>query len=159
MSSPRLKLILAISLLVNVFILGGLAGGAYRLWSGPDRAATVSAQPLRGVRLAAMELSAARQEEFRLALRDARRGAAPLVEQSRAGRREIGRLFAAQTFDAGATDRAMAETRQADIALRGRIENAVVHFAATLDPDERQRFAQGLQERGPLHTAPAPAQR
>jgi uncharacterized membrane protein len=157
MSGSRLKMTLAISLLVNVFILGGVAGGAYRFWSGPDRVA--AAAPQRGVRLAATELSAARQQQFREALRDARRGAQPLVERSREGRQEIGRLFGAQPFDSDAVGRAMADTRQADIDLRGRIETAVVNFAATLDPDERQRFAEGLQERGPLRVAPAAAKR
>ena len=50
---------------------------------------------------------------------------------------------------------ALARARDADFALRARLEGAVVTFAKTLSPDARARLAEGLSRGGPLrHPAP-----
>jgi uncharacterized membrane protein len=50
---------------------------------------------------------------------------------------------------------ALNRTREADIALRSRVEQSVADFAATLSPDERVKFAEGLRERGQWRLAQA----
>lgn len=157
MMGRSLKLMCTVSLMLNIFLLGIIAGGAYRwLWLVSEHPVAV-AQP-RGVRFAADELSTERQKQFHLALRQARQDSAPLLENARDGRREIASLLGAPQFDRPAVEAALARTREADTALRARVESAVVGFAATLTPEERRAFVDALTRRGPLYTAPpAPA--
>jgi uncharacterized membrane protein len=145
MMGRSLKIAMIVSLVLNVFLLGAIAGGTYRF----AHQHTASAQQ-RGLRFAASELSSARQQQFRAALRQARRDAAPLIETSRDGRREIAQLLAAPALDRAALDAALARTRESDVAARARIETAVADFAATLTPDERVKLVDAMRRHGPL---------
>jgi len=152
------KLLCTLSLALNLFLLGAIAGGAYR-WFAGDRPAAAAAQP-RGVRFAAEELSAERQKQFRLALRQARRDAAPLMDDARNGRQQVAGLLSAPQYDRVAVEAALARTREADMALRARVEGALTEFAANLTPEERIAFVHALTHRGPLYVAPpAPAKK
>jgi len=150
-----LKLLCIVSLVLNIFLLGAIAGGAYRWLAG---ASSVAAAQPRGVRFAAEELSNERQKQFRLALRQARRDAAPLIESARDGRQQVAGLLGAPQFDRSAVEAALAQTRASDTALRARVEDAVVGFAATLTPQERVAFVDALTHRGPLYVAPPAAE-
>lgn len=95
-------------------------------------------------------------------LRDARQEAAPPILAAREGRQEVLRLIAAPQLDAAAVSAALARTREADAALRTRVEACVVEFAATLSPEDRQKLSSGLARRTPLNAptgAAAPAKR
>jgi uncharacterized membrane protein len=147
--SPRtLKTLAAVSLVLNVFLIGSLAGGAYRM-SGLF-AHQKAAEQQRGIRFAAADLSAERQRQLREALRDTRRASAPLIRQARDGRAEIAQILAAPTLDRAALDAALARTREADVALRSRIEGTVAEFASTLTPDERVKLVAAMERFGPL---------
>ena len=136
------------SLVLNLFLVGGIAGAAWRWWSvqGP---ASVVVQP-RSLRYAADELSAEQQRAYRSGLREARRGAAASIVAAREGREQVLGLLAAPTFDRAAMAAALARTREADITVRTGYETSVVNFAATLSPEERQKLASGLARRTPL---------
>ena len=133
-----------LSLLLNVFLVGGIAGGAWRWWTEDARAertasatqasASTASTPAqaRGLRFAADGLAPAQQQAFRAGLRDVRREAADLARTSRDGRVEVARLLTAPEFDRSAVEAALARTRSADVALRERVEGHVVNFAATL---------------------------
>ena len=151
----RLKTFLVISLVLNVFLLGTLGGGTYR-WIMKERAAVIAQQ--RGLRFAAAELTEARQEQLREALRQNRRDSLPLILSARQGRLDIAQLLAEPQFDQAALDAALARTREADSTLRGRIEETVAHFAGTLTPDERVKLVDALERHGPLHVGPPPKQ-
>ena len=156
------------SVALNLFLVGGIAGGAWRWWSGhaeAERAAPVvqlapgasaPAAP-RALRFAADGLAPARRQAFRVGLREVRRQSADLVQASRDGRLETARLMAAPSFDRAAAEAALARTRAADIALRERVEGHVLAFAATLSPAERATFVQGLSTQGGLRVPAAPA--
>ncbi len=151
--TPRtLKTLLVVSLVVNVFLLGSIAGGAYR-WFANERA--VAAEQ-RGLRFAASELSDERQRQLREALRDTRRDAQPLIRAARDGRRDLVRILSAPQLDRDALDAALASTREADSALRAQIESTVAEFAATLTPDERLKLVDAMERRGPLRAAIPP---
>lgn len=150
---PRtLKTLLVVSLVVNVFLLGSIAGGAYR-WFANERA--VAAEQ-RGLRFAASELSDERQRQLREALRDTRRDAQPLIRAARDGRRDLVRILSAPQLDRDALDDALASTREADSALRAQIESTVAGFAATLTPEERLKLVDAMERRGPLRAAIPP---
>ncbi|WP_116138761.1 periplasmic heavy metal sensor [Trinickia diaoshuihuensis] len=144
MTTRAIKALFVGSLVLNVFLVGAITGGAYR-WFATQRAERAAPQALR---YAAQELSPERQRQFLDALKQARRDARAIGQQAREGRREVLRLVAAPQFDRAALDDALATTRHADSALREHIEAAVADFVATLTPAERVTFAQGLTLRG-----------
>ncbi|MEX3932370.1 periplasmic heavy metal sensor [Paraburkholderia phymatum] len=158
MSGRGWKYLLIGSLVLNVFMIGGVAGGAYQ-WLITHGRTTVAAQPQpRALRFAAQGLSEERQNQFVDALKAARREARTYAREGREERREVLRLLSAPQLDRAALDSALNRTREADIALRTRVEQSVADFAATLSPDERAKFAEGLRERGQWRIAQAQQQ-
>lgn len=157
MSGRSWKIVLVVSLVLNVFLLGAIAGGAYQ-WFAAHRA-TAPAQVLaqqRALRFAAQPLSAQKQQAFVDGLKDARRDGRPFAREGREGRREVLRLLAAPQLDRAALDAALARTRAADSNLRAKVEGSIADFAATLSPEERVEFAESLKLRGQWReTAPA----
>lgn len=153
---------LVASVALNVFLAGGVAGGAGRWWYAEHSqtehvaGAATSTSP-KGLRFAADTLAPAQRQAFRTGLRDVRRASAELVQSSRDGRIEAARLLAAPTLDRAATDAALARARAADVAMRERVEQRVVDFAATLPPGDRATFVQGLVTQGNLRVPPGTA--
>jgi uncharacterized membrane protein len=148
MSARSIRILLILSLTLNVFVVGALAGGAY-MWRRAEQAEPSSTAMVGGgrLRLAGEKLSPEHRRPFRQALREARRASAVLIEQSRQGRAEAARLLTQPVVDQGAVRAALARARAADFALRARLEERVVAFAATLPPEERAVLAEGLERR------------
>ncbi len=155
MTSSRSKWLIA-SVVLNVFLLGAAAGGAWR-WYTVAHGAVAAGPQQRGLRFAADGLAAESRREFRRGLRDVRRNSADLVDSARSGRQDVLRLIAAPQYDRNALEAAMARTRAADLALRERVEHHVADFAATLTPKERETLADGLALRVPALGAARPA--
>jgi uncharacterized membrane protein len=166
MNTPPFKRWLLVSLVLNLFLAGVLAGAAWRWWaaeraqraavSATSASANAATQP-RGLRYAADDLLPEQRRAYRQGLRDVRRDSAPLIQRARESRQEVLRLLAAPQFDSAAMAAALARTREADTALRARVEASVVDFAKTLPPEDRQKLANGLARRAPL-TPPNAAQ-
>jgi uncharacterized membrane protein len=135
------------SLVLNVFLVGSVVGGAARWWLTERVAGPAPTEQARGLRYAADELSAEQKRAFRLGLREARRAVAEPIRTAREGRQEVLRLMREPQLDADALAQALARTREADMATRARYEVSVVDFARTLGPAERQTFAAGLARR------------
>ena len=152
MNDLSLKRWLIVSLVVNVFVLGAVAGGAARWWLAERSVA--AAEPPRGLRHAADDLAAEQRRSFLLGLRNARRAVAEPLQTAREGRQEVLRLMREPRFEAEAVAQTLARTRAADIAARERFEAAVVDFASTLSPADRQKLADGLARRS-AQTSPA----
>jgi uncharacterized membrane protein len=147
MNGRTWKIVLVASLVLNVFLVGAIVGGAYQWFAARGAVAPVLAQQ-RALRFAAQTLSADRQKAFVDSLRDARREGRQYARDGREGRRDVLRLLAAPQFDRAALDAALARTRDADSRLRAQVEGSVADFAATLSPEERVRFADSLKLRG-----------
>ena len=158
MSGRAWKFLLIGSLVLNVFLIGGVAGGAYQWFVAHGRTTTAAQPQPRALRFAAEGLSADRQKQFVDVLKDARREARQYAREGREDRREVLRLLSAPQLDRTALDAALNRTREADLALRSRVEQSVADFAATLTPDERVKFAEGLRERGQWRIAQAQQQ-
>ena len=152
MNDLSLKRWLIVSLVVNVFVVGAVAGGAVRWWLAERSVA--AAEPPRGLRHAADDLAAEQRRSFLLGLRNARRAVAEPLQTAREGRQEVLRLMREPRFEAEAVAQTLARTRAADIAARERFEAAVVDFASTLSPADRQKLADGLARRS-AQTSPA----
>ncbi|CAB3727183.1 periplasmic heavy metal sensor [Paraburkholderia rhynchosiae] len=147
MNSRSWKIVLVASLVLNVFLLGAIAGGAYQWFAARGATAPLIAQQ-RALRFAAQTLSAERQKDFADSLKNGRREGRQFAREAREGRREVLRLLAAPQFDRAALEAALARTRAADSSLRAKVESSVADFAATLSPDERAKFADSLRLRG-----------
>lgn len=156
MNGRSWKVVLVASLVLNVFLVGAIVGGAYQWFAARGATAPVLVQQ-RALRFAAQTLSAERQKAFIDGLKDARREGRQYAREGREGRRDVLRLLAAPQFDRAALDAALERTREADSHLRAQVEGSVADFAATLSPEERVRFADSLRVRGQwreLATAP-----
>jgi uncharacterized membrane protein len=147
MSGRTWKVVLGVSLVLNVFLLGAIVGGAYQ-WFSAHRAAVGPLAQQRALRFAAQPLSPDQQQAFVDGLKNARREGRQFAREGREGRREVLNLLAAPQFDRGALDAALARTRAADSSLRAMVEGSVADFAATLTPQERVKFADSLRLRG-----------
>ena len=156
--NPRIqKRWLLASVVLNVFLVGGATGVAWRWWAVQAAPAPVAAAAApRSLRYAADDMAADQRRTYLLGLRNARREAAVPMRASRDGRQEVLRLIAAPQFDRDAVLAALARVRDADLAARSRLESSVVDFAATLATAERQKFVEGLQRRSQLGS-PEPA--
>lgn len=158
MSGRSWKILLVASLVLNVFLLGGIAGGAYQWFAAHGGLA--KAPPQRtALRFAAEDLSPERQKQFIEALKAGRREGRDYAREGREGRHEVLSLLAAPQLDRAALDAALQRTRAADSALRAQVEGSVADFAATLSPEERVQFADGLKQAGQWREPPpAPKQ-
>lgn len=155
MNGRSWKALLVGSVLLNVFLLGAIAGGAWR-WFAARGAIETQAQsltqappaPRAALRFATDGLTPERQQQFLDALRSARREGRDDARAAREDRREVLDLLAAPQLDRAALDAALAHTREADSALRAKVETGVADYAATLTPDERLKFVDGLKRSG-----------
>jgi len=144
-----LRRYLVVSIVLNVFLLGALGSGLYRWHAQQTR---LEALQQRGLRYAADQLPPERQKAFAAALRETRRDpqSRALVRAARDGRSQIAQLLAAPQLDQDALRDALSRTRDADLALRSRIEATVAAFAATLTPAERLQMVDAMERHGPL---------
>ncbi|MCF6102318.1 MULTISPECIES: periplasmic heavy metal sensor [Mesorhizobium] len=145
MSERSIRILLAVSLALNVFVLGAAAGAGY-IWQA-QQGQRDRAGDQRGLRFAAAGLSPDQRKAFRQALAEARRQSAADIEAARVGREAVARLIEAEPIDAAAVNETLASVRQADMALRGRLEQAIVTFATGLTPADRARLVDGLRGR------------
>jgi uncharacterized membrane protein len=153
MNGRSWKILLVVSLVLNVFLLGGIAGGAYQWFAAHGGWGKAPAQRT-ALRFAAEDLPAERQKQFIDALKDARREGRDYAREGREGRHEVLTLLAAPQLDRAALDAALQRTREADSALRAQVESGVADFAATLTPEERIKFANGLKLAGQWREPP-----
>ncbi|MCC8396957.1 periplasmic heavy metal sensor [Paraburkholderia sp. MMS20-SJTR3] len=156
MNGRSWKFALLGSAVLNVFLLGAIAGGAYQ-WFAAHRVNEAAAGESHALRFAAQPLPPERQQAFIDGLKDARRAGRAYARDAREGRREVLRLLAAPQFDRAALDAALARTRAADSSLRAMVEASVADFAATLTPEQRVAFAESLKLRGQWREAQAAA--
>jgi uncharacterized membrane protein len=152
-ATQRVALILSLAL--NLFLACAIAGAAV-MWTGLGAPRVQAARP--PLRFAGDRLTPTHRAAFRAMLRAVNHDAAPIVQEARESRREAAMLFVQPAYDPRKVARALDHARQADIAVRTRLETAVVDFAAGLPVQERVSLADGLRRGGPLRQ-PNPAGR
>lgn len=150
MSNRALRILLIVSLVLNVFVIGGLAGAAIS-WQRVD-----AQRPLVGVgrparlRQAAEALSPENRRMVRQSVRAAAYALRPEAARARGARREAARLLVQPAFDRAAFEAALARARAADVAIRTRLEGAMIDAAAQLPRSEREALAAGLDRSGAM---------
>jgi len=159
MSGRSLKVGLIVSIILNVFLIGGIIGGL-AFWRLNPQVRAVAAAPAdgpqqrRALRFAADELGPQQQRAFRQALRRARIDSQPSLREGQAHRRELLGLIGADAFDRSAVMDALSGARTADAAVRTRLETAIVDYAAGLSPSDRAVFLRGLARTPTLRQPP-----
>lgn len=149
MSERGWKFVLVGSVVLNVFMLGAIGGGAYPVVLDASRPAG------RGRTCFAHRIAFRRGRVAGHAPAGIRRraeGGTQGRSRFRAGRarrpdHRAGSARRAATRSHG-DRRRLDRTRAADTALRAQVERSVVDFAATLTPDERAKFVDGLRRSG-----------
>ncbi|MFW0753911.1 periplasmic heavy metal sensor [Pseudomonas sp. H11T01] len=143
--SKHFKALLAVSLVLNVFLIGGVVGGLYQ-WHSQAKPAL--AMPQHGLHQAMAQLPPAKRHQLRQLLRQTRTENQSLILASRQARLDVIRQLQAPTLDRTALDSDLSKAREADITLRAKVDANLADFAATLPADERQTLADSLYERG-----------
>ncbi|MHB8283308.1 MAG: periplasmic heavy metal sensor [Caulobacteraceae bacterium] len=141
MTGRTLKILLAVSIAVNLFLLGALGGGA---------ATWLKTTPRRPILRAAQGLPPTDRNRFQQVLQAVVKDSRPIQRQARDDRHVAAQLFVQPSFDVAEVNAALSRARDADVAVRTRLETSMVAFAATLPQPERAAMADGLSKGGPL---------
>ena len=136
------KILLVVSLVLNVFLAGAIASGIWHWRHHPEERNSWR-------RNVADALPGPQAEAFHQAIKATVGASQPAVIAGRAARAEAVRLFGQPTYDAAAVLQQLDRARAADNILRANIERRVAQFGATLPQDQRQKLAKALEE-GPL---------
>ncbi|MGY2293058.1 periplasmic heavy metal sensor [Pseudomonas sp. SDO528_S397] len=144
--SKSLKPLLIVSVLLNVFLIGGVGGGLYHWFASAPPAEAVVNQ--HGLRQAMVKLPPQRRKELRQLLRQNSADSQPLVLAGREARLDVIKQLQAPTLDHAALVTDLGKAREADAALRALVDNTLAQFANTLPRDERQKLVEALYLRG-----------
>jgi len=137
----KLRIALALSVLLNLFLAGALIAGTVQLRSGHRM---INAGSLS---IAGAELPVATRRPFRAALREARRALRPTILEGRAAKMQAAFLLRQPSIDQVAVNAALDRVRAADMSVRTAIERRAVAFAATLPVADRGGLADAMQRR------------
>jgi uncharacterized membrane protein len=147
--SDRWKIVLALSLALNLFLVGAGVGvivvGARLLGERSDFRRGGESQRI----VAAFQaLPPDRRQALRDIMRTQALDAAPDLRAAQDARREASALMTAQTYDAAAVAAALTRARDAEGRARARIDATLAARLAGLSPQERVMFSRLLM-RGP----------
>jgi uncharacterized membrane protein len=137
---------LFVSILLNVFLIGGVGGGLYHWMTNARPAEAVVNQ--HGLRQAMVKLPPERRRELRQLLRRNRDDSQPLIMAGREARLGVIKQLEAPRLDREALLAELAKAREADMALRALVDDTLAQFANTLPQDERQQLVEALYRRG-----------
>ncbi|HET9159628.1 MAG TPA: periplasmic heavy metal sensor [Caulobacteraceae bacterium] len=146
MNGKILPIALAISLTLNVFIVGAAVGafGARARFTPmrpPPARAMVGNPVLRVADQLPPDVANAYRQRIRAEL-DASR---PLQQEARSARQQASDTFAQDKFDKPAALAALAKARTNEVAAREKLETTIVDFAADLPQDQRQVLSRALR--------------
>lgn len=147
MTDRSFRILVICLLVLNTFLIGALAGGGLT-WIRSSQA-RAGMMPLGGE-----QLPSSQRKALRAALREARKDERQTILEAQQAKVDAASLLGQPTLDTAALSAALARARNADVALRAKLEQRAVDFAATLSYDERRALAESLVRRS-MPKAPA----
>ncbi|WP_332658586.1 periplasmic heavy metal sensor [Brevundimonas sp.] len=149
MTSQTLKIALAASVALNLF---AIAAGATLFVTRAEVEKRVEAQhrpPRSGSPMLLIgQLDPAVRDRVRDTLRASALQVRPDFEEARQKRREAVRIASSDTFDSARITTLLAQSREAELRGRARLEVDAVAVLATLEPDDRKALSEILTRRG-----------
>jgi uncharacterized membrane protein len=139
MSGRWLKILLGVSLVLNLFVIGAAVGVLLLRHQAIARAE--KADPVLS---AADELPPAQRDAFRAMMSAKLASLGPGLRDARLARHDAMLRVRAEPFDRATASADLARGRADDAAARGAVEETILDFAATLPPDQRASFSRGL---------------
>lgn len=140
MTDRSFRILVICLLVLNTFLIGGLAGGGLT-WIRSSQV-PAGAMPLGGE-----QLPSSQRKALRAALNEARKDERQTVLEAQQAKIDAASLLGQPVLDTEALAAALARARNADVALRMKVEQRAVGFAATLSYDERRALAESLIRR------------
>lgn len=141
--SGRWRILLLISLAVNLFLAGLVAARLLPSWT-PGEPARLTG---RGQDSSLSALTPDRRRALFEAVRRASQENRPLLRQVREARRSAARRFAAEPYDATAVAAELARANALELQIRRNVEASVLAYGGGLTLEERRAVAP-LLERG-----------
>ncbi len=145
----RIRIVLIVSVMLNLFLAGALVAGYASLRAGKG---IINAGSLR---VAGAELDPVERRRFRQALRQTRQAMRPTIEASRAAKAQAADLLRHEPVDQVAVAAALDRARDADTAVRAAVERRAVAFAAGLPASDRAKLADAMRNRSAKGSARA----
>lgn len=148
MSRRGLLIALVVSLAVNLFVLGGLAGVA--LMGFPIRRPPPQMGPPRMLALGEV-LTPEQRTAWQTTIRQTAETGGPKLMRARLMRRNAWQALATEPVNPQAALTALDQARALEFQARSEMDRAVVGFAATLPAEERRKLGEALGKarRGP----------
>lgn len=137
----KLRVALAVSIVLNLFLAAALAAGYVSLHTGSRM---INAGSLR---IAGAELPVAVRKPFRAALRETRQSMRPTIIQARAAKAQAAVLLRQPVIDQAAVIAALDRARAADMTIRAAVERRAIAYAAALPPADRATLADAMKRR------------
>jgi uncharacterized membrane protein len=145
MQSRTVKILLAVSIAANIFLIGGAIGaGIAGVRMFRDR---MPGRP-PAVWQATGALPEGERMMLRQALRDRALAAAPHIREARTARREAAELIARADYDPAAVQAALTRARVAEQQAREEVDTAVIAFLPKLTAEQRRALAEALVRGG-----------
>ncbi len=138
-ASPRLRILLTGSILLNAFLLAG-AGAAW--WSMHNQHPAIG---MGALRVPGAELAPEQRRGLRQVVRQARAEVRPQMDGNRALRHQIAALLRAPVVDQPALLAQLEQLRAGDAMVRAHVEMQVVPYVAKLPQADRNRIADRLE--------------
>lgn len=142
MSRKTLLVVLFVSLAVNLFVIGAVAGGL--VVGGRLHEVRAQGRPGPALWMAGDALPPGERRAYRRLLREEGLAMRPALRQARELRREAWGRMGQEPFDAAAARADLERARRLEIEARGRVEARILDFAGTLPAAERASLAEGL---------------
>lgn len=141
--SKRLRILLILSLVLNLFVVGGLAGSAI-MWQRAQVSRPAAALGRPALRQAAAALAPEHRRQFRKLFRSTVETLRPDMQAARKARQDVAALLAAQDLDSQTLDAAVRRSREADMRVRVALEARVMAFVKSLPAHQRIIFGKEL---------------
>ncbi len=135
--SRRLKIIFTLSVLLNVLLIGVVAGSCYKRMDGPRHFAYGSDPQFN--------------HKMAKAMMEARKGQESFFKDMKDAKKELVEVLAAPDFSEEAFLAASAKVEQAQQALFKARNDATLKMAQEMTPEERQQMAKHMQAMSERH--------